>query len=163
MPSSLYKSWTTRHEAFSAGQPIPKSLINAIRSALKRVETMDGKVVYAAKLSDQEWNALVQAFIPGESTIPDPPLCWAITPEQTEQGLRWLNGLPKRFRLFDPAEFSHFTFDGLRMEEEGGYFRTTSFSPVYRIHLKDGRSIAYTARPWMSRSSDKSLPPYEVV
>lgn len=163
--SKAFTRWAKRIKAYQAGEPIPKSMINAIKSALRRVETYSGRRIVANRyLSNDEWDALVLAFIPGEAAVPDPGLGWAITPEQTAQGLAWLNKLPKKHQLFEPEQFSHFTFDGLRMLEHGSSaYHHMKFQPVYRIHLRDGRSIAYAAFPWQSGNRQPGEAPYEVI
>lgn len=163
-PSPVLARWQKRAALYRSGVPVPKSIINAAKSALHRVECIGSsgyRLVRGSKLGGDEYDALIQLLAPSESAIPE-PLGWAITPEQTEQGFAWLRKLPKRYRP-NLEGFDRFSFDGLYLLPDTGTgdYSITAWAPVYRVHLKDGSSWAYYALPWQARRSDGC--PYEVV
>jgi hypothetical protein len=85
---------------------------------------------------------------------------WQITPEQTEQGLRWLK-LPKVKKELTQAQqailddFSHFLF--VDVQDDSTTYRTDS-APVYRVCSVSGPWFDYVPKPWQSQGC-----PFEVI
>lgn len=146
MSNSLTRTWKKRIAAYDAGQPIEKAKIGAFRKVAA------SRPAYLPQLEDELVEVIRALF--------DRGLAWHITPEQTEQGLRWLN-LPKikkqlGFREQSILEnFSHFLF--VDIQDLSTCYRSDS-APVYRVCSTDGRHFDYAPRPWQSNGI-----PFEIV
>lgn len=119
--------WTKRIAEYQAGKPIPKSMVIAAASQVRR----DGP----------------HAQVIADAMTPPHEIAWAITPEQSAQGLKWCMGR-QIFRQFTAHEqrilgtFSHFTFSGLDVVPRFAGFKDAR--PIYRVHSTTGAWFDYT-------------------
>jgi hypothetical protein len=150
MSSSLTRIWKRRIAAYQSGTPIEKSKIGAFRKLIARPR-------YLPDLP-QELTALLGQLYDeyGRSLY-----AWQVTPEQTEQGLRWLK-LPKVKKELTEAQqailddFSHFLF--VDVQDDSTCYRTHS-APVYRVCAASSPAyFDYVPKPWQSEGL-----PFEVI
>ena len=148
MTTSLTRTWKRRIAAYQSGQPIEKAKIGAFRKLINRSP-------YLPRLSSELIELIESLWIYGRSQF-----AWQITPEQTEQGLRWLR-LPKIKRELGDAEqailddFSHFLF--VDVQDLSTNYRADS-APVYRVCSHTHGWFDYVPRPWQSQGR-----PFEIV
>jgi hypothetical protein len=148
MTTSLTRTWLRRIASYEAGTPIEKSKIRAFRTLVCRPGYLSELEPTLAAKVQSLWDF-------GHSKF-----AWQITPEQTEQGLRWLN-LPKiRKQLTESQkaildEFSHFLF--VDVQALSTRYRRDS-APVYRVCSHSHGHFDYVPRPWRSDGI-----PFEVV
>ena len=138
------KTWTQRFADYDAGAAISKSLINALASVVRGQRPgFDPELVKLARKRTDYEN--VWGKTPG----------WAITPEQTTQGLEWLNRRPIKKHL-EPGDlaileaFDHFVFKGYEIVDRTTHsaFPRLTTRPVYRVISKSGAWFDYASSPW---------------
>lgn len=143
-----FATWKKRVAAYAAGAPITNSLINQLRSLFAH------SFMVAAK---PECAMLEDIVIYENGSGPN----WAITPEQAEKGLKWMqrSNVNKHFasahtRIIE--DFDRFTFEGLLLGWEG---MGQSANVVYRVHSKSHGFFDYTAPPWQQGTKE----PFRII
>lgn len=147
------KRW---RERLKPGATLKESHIVALRSLLHKLQWRENATMGPEGSPTNTLGLLLDLV---GDCVAEAPL--AITPEQTAKGLAWLRAqvwtLNGKARKNDPLgsreraillDFDRFTFDGLREEYRPGGMAT--YSPIYRVHAKNGASFAYTSGPWQS-------------
>lgn len=149
MSSSLTRVWLRRIASYEAGQPIEKAKIGAFRKLVARPHWLKPIPPELQTKLDSLWEFGYRSRF-----------AWSITPEQTQQGLRWLK-LPKIHKQLSPAQqailddFSHFLF--VDVCDRSTTYRVDS-APVYRVCSHAGPWFDYVPKPWQSNGC-----PFEVV
>ena len=150
------KTWIKRFTSYEAGEPITKSLINALGSVIRNVGSRE---------SDKELRKFVAQKVDYETTWNNTP-GWQITPEQTEQGLSWLHRsavkkhlLPKDLSVID--NFDYFLFKGFEIVDQTRHASFPKFEvkPVYRVVSKGGFWFDYASAPWQAGTAS----PFEIL
>lgn len=75
-----------------------------------------------------------------------------VTDTQADKGRRWLAGTGRQLGApdLDYTAIDHFTFDDVRLVDDGRYHPITA--PVYVARWGDGTRFTYWATPWLTGS-----------